>query len=64
MDALVEEEIIEDDNYLFVTSFASKFGEAGKDVGNYVEIELTGEIDEDWISHKCSMSDEAKSPEG
>lgn len=58
MDALVQGEILEDDNYLFVTKTTIEIGGYGKDIENYVEVTIIGDIDEDWITHKCAMQDE------
>jgi len=44
MDALVDRGKIEDDNYNFVRGFNVDFGEAGKDVGDYLVIDLIGEL--------------------
>jgi len=41
MDALVENKIIEDDNYEYVTKITTKFG--GLDTENYVVVEIKGE---------------------
>jgi Holliday junction resolvase RusA-like endonuclease len=41
MDALVEGGVLEDDNYDYVTGYASKFG--GIEEENYVVVELIGE---------------------
>jgi hypothetical protein len=60
MDALVKADIIEDDNYLYVTKTTVEIGGFGKEVDSYVEVTIRGEIDEDWITHKCSMQDEAE----
>jgi hypothetical protein len=57
MDALVKEEVLEDDNYLYVTKTCVEIGEFGGDNTNYVEVTINGEIDEDWIAHKCTMQD-------
>jgi len=43
MDALVEGGVIEDDNYDYVTGYATRFGGAMRD-SNYVVVEITGEL--------------------
>ena len=42
MDTLVEEGVLEDDNYDYVTGFSTKFGGIDE---NYVMIEIRGELD-------------------
>jgi len=42
MDTLVEEDVLEDDNYDYVTGFSTKFGGIDE---NYVMIEIRGELD-------------------
>ena len=41
MDALVENNIIEDDDYRYVTKITTEFG--GLDTDNYVVVEIKGE---------------------
>jgi hypothetical protein len=41
MDALVENNIIEDDHYEYVTKITTEFG--GLDTDNYVVVEIKGE---------------------
>jgi len=60
MDALVQAEILEDDNYLFVTKTTIEIGDFGKGIESYVEVTIKGEIDEDWITHKCAMQNEVE----
>jgi len=44
MDAIVDRGKLEDDNFKFVRGFEVDFGESGKDVQDYVVVELHGEI--------------------
>jgi hypothetical protein len=46
MDAIVERGKIEDDNFKFVRGFEVDFGDAGKDVQDYIVVELFGEIND------------------
>lgn len=45
MDAMVEHGVVKDDNYEYVTGYATDFGSVGDD--NYAVVELVGEYEED-----------------